>query len=56
MLYVSGYSENDISEQGNFEFALEFLEKPFTPQVLIRKVWEVLNPAPARTSVPDVYV
>ena len=45
VLYVSGYSESDISEQGDLEAELEFLEKPFTPQVLIRKVREVLNPA-----------
>ncbi len=46
VLYVSGYSESDISEQGILDAELEFLEKPFTPQVLIRKVREVLNPPP----------
>ena len=46
VLYVSGYSESDISEQGILASELEFLEKPFTPQVLIRKVREVLNPSP----------
>jgi two-component system cell cycle sensor histidine kinase/response regulator CckA len=45
VLYVSGYSESDISEQGILEEELEFLEKPFTPQVLIRKVREVLHPS-----------
>jgi signal transduction histidine kinase len=45
VLYVSGYSESDISEQGILEAELEFLEKPFTPQVLIRKVREVLHPS-----------
>ncbi len=45
VLYVSGYSERDISEQGILASELEFLEKPFTPHVLIRKVREVLNPA-----------
>jgi signal transduction histidine kinase len=49
VLYVSGYSESDISEQGILASELEFLEKPFTPQGLIRKVREVLNP-----SVPPV--
>jgi signal transduction histidine kinase/ActR/RegA family two-component response regulator len=45
VLYVSGYSESDISEQGILEAELEFLEKPFTPNVLIRKVREVLHPS-----------
>jgi signal transduction histidine kinase len=45
VLYVSGYSESDISEQGILEAELEFLEKPFTPHVLIRKVREVLHPS-----------
>jgi signal transduction histidine kinase/ActR/RegA family two-component response regulator len=62
VLYVSGYSESDISEQGILESELEFLEKPFTPQVLIRKVREVLNPStvpvvagqvPTPPAVPD---
>jgi two-component system cell cycle sensor histidine kinase/response regulator CckA len=45
VLYVSGYSESDISEQGVLEAELEFLEKPFTPQELIRKVRNVLHPS-----------
>ena len=47
VLYVSGYSENDMSEQGILAADLEFLEKPFTPQALLRKVKELLNPAQA---------
>ncbi len=45
VLYVSGYSEDDMSEQGILAADLEFLEKPFTPQALTRKVRAVLNPA-----------
>ena len=47
VLYVSGYSEDDMSEQGILAADLEFLEKPFTPQALTRKVRAVLNPAAA---------
>ncbi len=47
VLYVSGYSESDMSEQGLLSADLDFLEKPFTPQALIRKVKELLNPAQA---------
>ena len=44
MLYVSGYSEDDMSEQGILSADLDFLEKPFTPQALTRKVREVMQP------------
>ena len=47
VLYVSGYSESDMSEQGILAADLEFLEKPFTPQALARKVKELLSPAQA---------
>ncbi len=42
-LYVSGYSENDISDQGVIDRNLEVLQKPFTPQVLIQRVREYLD-------------
>ena len=45
VLYVSGYSEDDMNEQGILAAELEFLDKPFTPQALIRKVRAVLNPS-----------
>ena len=47
VLYVSGYSESDMNEQGILSSELEFLEKPFTPQAITRKVRELLNPAQA---------
>ena len=45
VLYVSGYSESDMNEQGILAPDADFMEKPFTPQALTRKVREVLNPA-----------
>ena len=42
VLYVSGYSEDDMSEQGVLSEDMEFLEKPFTPQAITRKVREIL--------------
>ena len=42
VLYVSGYSEDDMSEQGVLSEEMEFLEKPFTPQAITRKVREIL--------------
>jgi len=43
VLYVSGYSENDISDQGVLEPGLEVLQKPFSKLFLLRKVREVLE-------------
>ena len=43
VLYVSGYSENDISDQGVLDDGLDVLQKPFTHQSLIRKVRQMLD-------------
>ncbi len=47
VLYVSGYSEDDMNEQGVLSPDVEFLEKPFTPQAIARKVQEILTGAPS---------
>jgi signal transduction histidine kinase/ActR/RegA family two-component response regulator len=43
VLYVSGYSENDISDQGVIQADLDVLQKPFTQRSLLRKVREMLD-------------
>ncbi|HSI15046.1 MAG TPA: response regulator, partial [Chthoniobacter sp.] len=43
VLFVSGYSESDITEQGVVETSLEVLQKPFTKMALIRRVREMLD-------------
>ena len=43
VLFVSGYSESDISDQGVIGAGLEVLQKPFTQQRLVRKIREVLD-------------
>ncbi len=43
VLFVSGYSDSDISDQGIIAPDVRFLEKPFTPGTLVRKVREVLD-------------
>jgi len=50
VLFVSGYSENDISDQGVIEPDLEVLQKPFTHQVLVRKVQAMLATVAADTT------
>jgi signal transduction histidine kinase/CheY-like chemotaxis protein len=49
VLFVSGYSENDMADQGLEELAFQVLQKPFTPDTLARKVREVLDGAYAKT-------
>lgn len=43
VLYMSGYADNGIVQQGHLDASAAFLQKPLTPSVLAAKVREVLD-------------
>jgi two-component system cell cycle sensor histidine kinase/response regulator CckA len=43
VLFVSGYNEDRVLQKGVVEGEMEFLQKPFTPAVLSRKVRQILS-------------
>jgi FixJ family two-component response regulator len=52
VLFMSGYTDKAIVHRGEIDPGTAFLQKPFTPDALARKVREVLDaPAAGRKEV-----
>ena len=43
VLYMSGYTDDAIVRHGLLEESLNFIQKPFDPVIVARKVREVLD-------------
>jgi DNA-binding NtrC family response regulator len=43
ILYMSGYKDDTAARHGVPEGGMAFLQKPFTPESLLRKVRDVLD-------------
>ena len=46
VLYMSGYTKDAISQNSILDPGVEFIEKPFTPSTLLRKIQKVLHLPP----------
>jgi CheY-like chemotaxis protein len=53
VIFMSGYTDDDLTRRGLLEAGIPFLEKPFSPQDLARVVQAVVHgsrPQPSATS------
>ncbi len=48
IIFTSGYTDDAIARQGVLDPSVAFIQKPYRPKALARKIREVLHDAPAK--------
>ena len=48
VLFVSGYVDNELLREPRFEWGEAYLQKPFTPEALLRTVRKMFDPKPVK--------
>lgn len=43
ILFTSGYTDDAIARQGIFDLSVAFIQKPYRPKALARKIREILG-------------
>jgi signal transduction histidine kinase/ActR/RegA family two-component response regulator len=54
VLFISGYTDDAILQHGVLDGGTEFMNKPFSPPVLLQKIKELLANRTARAEAPSV--
>jgi CheY-like chemotaxis protein len=52
VLYMSGHAEDAVIRHGAHNEGVAFIQKPFTPETLARKVRQVVDATPSGRAVP----
>jgi two-component system cell cycle sensor histidine kinase/response regulator CckA len=53
VVFMSGYAADDVTRRGLLDAGVPFLEKPVSPEVLTRKMRQVVEGAPRKTEAGD---
>lgn len=53
ILFTSGYTDDTVVRHGALEPGVAFIQKPYRPKALARKIREILGPAAESRKTPD---